>query len=73
MTSSFAAVDIGDSLQTGLDAFFGFLPRLIGFLVVLVIGWIIAKVRRSAPTAPSTAGPPVDTSIAWRPTRAHRV
>ena len=28
----FAAVKIGDSVQTGLDAFFGFLPRLIGFL-----------------------------------------
>jgi hypothetical protein len=50
MTSSFAAVDIGDSLQTGLDAFFGFLPRLIGFLVVLVIGWIIAKVVKTAVT-----------------------
>ena len=50
MTSSFAAVDIGDSLQTGLDAFFGFLPRLIGFIIVLAIGWIVAKVVKTAVT-----------------------
>jgi small-conductance mechanosensitive channel len=39
-----AAVNIGDSLQTGLDAFFGFLPRLIGFLLVLFIGYIVARI-----------------------------
>jgi hypothetical protein len=46
----FAAVNIGDSVQTGLDSFFGFLPKLLGFLVVLVIGWIIAKVVKSVVT-----------------------
>jgi small-conductance mechanosensitive channel len=40
----FAAVNIGDSLQTGLDQFFGFIPRLIGFLLVLLIGYIVARV-----------------------------
>jgi len=40
----FAAVNIGDSLQQGLDEFFAFLPRLIGFLVVLFIGYIIARI-----------------------------
>jgi len=39
-----AAVSVGDSLQTGLDAFFGFLPNLIGFLVILVIGYFVAKI-----------------------------
>ena len=39
-----AAVNIGDSLQTGLDAFFGFIPRLIGFLLVLFIGYIVARI-----------------------------
>jgi hypothetical protein len=39
-----AAVNIGDSLQTALDAFFGFLPNLLGFLVILLIGYVIAKV-----------------------------
>lgn len=43
----FAAVNIGDSLQRGLDAFFGFVPNLIAFLVILVIGWIIAKAVRT--------------------------
>ena len=39
-----AAVKIGDSLQQGFDSFFGFLPNLIGFLVILIIGYVIAKV-----------------------------
>jgi hypothetical protein len=46
----FAAVNVGDSVQTGLDGFFGFLPKLLGFLVVLAIGWIIAKVVKSLVT-----------------------
>ena len=43
-----AAIDVGNSLQTGLDSFFGFVPNLIGFLVILLVGWIIAKVARTA-------------------------
>jgi Conserved TM helix len=39
-----AAVDISDSVQQGLDAFFGFLPNLLAFLVILVVGYFIAKV-----------------------------
>ena len=46
----FAAVNVGDSVQTGLDKFFGFLPNLLGFLIVLVIGWIIAKVVKGVVT-----------------------
>ena len=38
------AVKIGDSLQEGFDAFFAFLPNLIGFLVILVIGYLVAKI-----------------------------
>jgi hypothetical protein len=45
---SIAAVNIGDSLQTGLDAFFGFLPNLLGFLVILLIGYLIAKIVKAA-------------------------
>ena len=40
----FAAVDIGSSIQQGLDAFFAFIPKLVGFLIVLLIGYIIARV-----------------------------
>ena len=39
-----AAVKIGDSVQQGLDEFFAFLPRLLGFLLILLIGYIVAKV-----------------------------
>jgi hypothetical protein len=46
----YAAVNVGDSVQTGLDGFFGFLPKLLGFIVVLAIGWIIAKVVKGVVT-----------------------
>jgi hypothetical protein len=45
-----AAVNIADSLQQGLDAFFGFLPNLLGFLVLLLIGYVVAKVVKTAAT-----------------------
>ena len=41
------AVSVGDSLQQGFDRFFAFLPNLIGFLVILLIGYVIAKVFKS--------------------------
>jgi hypothetical protein len=44
---SFAAVDIGASLQQALDTFFSFIPRLLGFLIVLAIGFIVAKVVKT--------------------------
>lgn len=50
MSSLLAAVSVGDSVQSALDSFFGFLPKLIGFLIVLAIGWIIAKVVKAAVT-----------------------
>jgi hypothetical protein len=37
-------VNVSESLQQGLDSLIGFLPKLIGFLIILAIGWIIAKV-----------------------------
>ncbi len=40
-------MDIVDSLQTGTTSFFegllGFLPALIGFLAILLIGWWVAR------------------------------
>jgi hypothetical protein len=50
MSSPLAAVNVGDSVQTALDSFFGFLPKLIGFIIVLAIGWIVAKLVRAAVT-----------------------
>jgi hypothetical protein len=37
------AIDISDSLQRGLDELVAFLPRLVGFLIILLIGWLIAR------------------------------
>jgi hypothetical protein len=42
-----AAVQLSDSLQRGLDSLVEFLPRLIGFLVILLIGWLIARVVKA--------------------------
>src|SRR4051794_21725913 len=42
-----ASVNVADSLQRGLDQFVGFLPRLIGFLIILLIGWLIARVVKA--------------------------
>ena len=50
MGLSFAAVEVGDSLQRGLDNLIGFLPNLIGFLIILAIGYVIARVVKSVVT-----------------------
>src|SRR3954468_10603095 len=42
-----AAVNVGDSLQQAFNSFFGFLPNLLGFLIILVIGYIVARVVKS--------------------------
>jgi hypothetical protein len=39
-----AAVHIGNSIQQALDRFFGYLPNILGFLVILVVGFIVARV-----------------------------
>ena len=36
--------DIGDSVERGFDTFFEWLPNLVGALVVLIIGYFVAKV-----------------------------
>lgn len=45
-----AAVEVGDSLQRGLDNLIGFLPNLIGFLIILAIGYIVARVVKGIVT-----------------------
>jgi Conserved TM helix len=37
-------MDIEKSVQRAFDGFFGFLPNLLGFLVLLLVGFIVAKV-----------------------------
>jgi hypothetical protein len=41
------AVDIGGSLQEGFDQFFAFLPNLLAFLVILIVGYFVAKVIKA--------------------------
>ncbi len=37
-------MDIGDSFQNATDTFFEFIPRLLAFLVILLIGYIVARI-----------------------------
>jgi hypothetical protein len=37
------AVEISESIQRGIDDLVGFLPRLVGFLIILLIGYLVAK------------------------------
>jgi hypothetical protein len=37
-------MDIGDSFQNATDGIFDFLPNLLGFLLILLIGYLVAKV-----------------------------
>ncbi len=38
------AIDVGASFQRSIDTFFAFLPNLLAFLVILIIGFIVAKI-----------------------------
>jgi small-conductance mechanosensitive channel len=37
-------MDIGNSFEEATDGIFGFLPNLLGFLLILLIGFVVAKV-----------------------------
>lgn len=50
-----AAVSLGDSLQNALDSFFNFLPNVLGFLIILAIGWVIARIIGALVTKALTA------------------
>jgi hypothetical protein len=45
--SAIAAIDIANSLQTALTDFLTFLPKLIGFLIILLVGYLIARVVKA--------------------------
>jgi hypothetical protein len=44
---SIAAVHIADSIQKALDSLLGFIPNLLGFLVILLVGYLIARVVKA--------------------------
>jgi hypothetical protein len=43
----FAAIDIANSLQTALTDLLTFLPKLLGFLIILLVGYVIARVVKA--------------------------
>ena len=65
MTSLLADIQISDSFQQGLDSLVGFLPRLLGFLLILGIGFIVARVVKGILTKVLDKRRP-------RPRHAHR-
>ncbi|HZB07362.1 MAG TPA: mechanosensitive ion channel [Thermoleophilaceae bacterium] len=40
-------MEISDSLQQGLDSMFGFIPNLIGFLLILIVGYFVARIVKT--------------------------
>ena len=44
------AIQLDDSLQKSFDTFFNFLPNILAFLVILLIGYIVAKIVRGIVT-----------------------
>jgi hypothetical protein len=42
-----ASVKFSDSLQKGVDNVFGYLPNILGFLVILVVGYVVAKIVKA--------------------------
>ena len=48
--STVAGVSIGTSLQQALNGLLGFIPNLIGFLVILIVGFIIARLVKGVIT-----------------------
>lgn len=47
MGTQIAAVDIAGSVETALNDIFAFLPRLIGFLLILLIGFVVARLLQA--------------------------
>ncbi len=45
-----AAVHIAQSLQRGLDSLISFIPNLVGCLIILFIGYVIARLVKAAVT-----------------------
>src|SRR3954452_16076276 len=44
------AISFDDSLQKSFDTFFNFLPNILAFLIILVIGYIVAKIVKGIVT-----------------------
>jgi hypothetical protein len=47
MTTTFVAQGLGDAAGDALRSVVTFLPKLVGFLLVLIIGWFVARLLRA--------------------------
>jgi small-conductance mechanosensitive channel len=47
MTYVAAGYQFTESLQNGLDKLLGLIPAIIGFVLLIIIGWIFAKIARA--------------------------
>jgi len=45
-----ASIQVSNSIQKGLDGLLGFIPNLLGFLIILIVGFIIARATRAIVT-----------------------
>ncbi len=46
-TTTLAAIDIGGGLSSAWTSVANFVPKLVAFLIILLIGWIIARILRA--------------------------
>ncbi|HEV2784139.1 MAG TPA: hypothetical protein VGX25_32535 [Actinophytocola sp.] len=46
LATSYAQVDVGGAFNDAFHSVVNFLPKLVGFLVILLIGWLIARLLR---------------------------
>lgn len=44
MSTTVQAFDIGNSFQQSVDSIFTYLPKVLAFLIILIVGYLIAKV-----------------------------
>ena len=47
----YASIHVAQSLQNALNGLLGFIPNLIGFLIILVVGFLIARAVKALVTA----------------------
>ncbi len=61
-----ARLSVSDSLQNGFDRFFGYLPNVLGFLVVLLITYLVARILRTV-VSKALSAVKLDESLAKTP------
>jgi small-conductance mechanosensitive channel len=47
MATTYQAFDIGNSFQQSTDSVFSYLPKVLAFLIILIVGYVLAKIVRA--------------------------